>query len=712
MATDAREEGGAQPPPSDYGLAIFPNHAALLRASAISVEVARARGYVSVDVKTRLEQAGFSKTQRRPPGLLIPWRGVTGEIVTYEYRPDEPRVTDAGRVLKYEKPTGAQNRLDVPPSVNGQLTDPSIELWVAEGAKKVDAGISAGICCVGIAGVYGWRYTDKSTNGKAALGDWESVALNGRAVVLCFDADLKTNKQVRGALDRFRRFLESRGAHVRLAVLPDLGDGKSGLDDYLAAGHTVEELRGCVVDAVPFTPPDSRATAQHPPPAPTEPPAIAYAARILDLFRDEVRLRGLVGEERNAATLYLVVTSRLLDRQVSAGLKGHSSSGKSYTVDTVLKFFPDDAVIEFTAFSERALVFSKRDYRHKTVVIYEVVALREGNDDNLTSYFVRSLLSEGRIVYEQTVRDTEGPGFTTKLIIKEGPTNLIFTTTKTSVHAENETRVLSLNTDDSKEQTARVFVELANESTANRDLSEWIELQRWLAGAAHRVTIPFAPELAQRIPPAAVRLRRDVGAVLALIRAHAVLHQATRERDAHRQIIATLDDYDAVRELVAEVIAAGVEATVPSVVRETVAAVDTLFIDYGDDKRNGVTAGAVAKHLDVDKSNASRRLRRAADAGFIQNLEGKRGRAARWVIGDSMPEDVELLPDLRISATPRAPSDQECCAVAPDLGGIDGTAAPHDVSLSQCSRCGAEPVFMAWEGERLCRSCWHEEEPV
>ncbi|MET0704472.1 MAG: hypothetical protein ABWY93_32900, partial [Mycobacterium sp.] len=102
----------------------------------------------------------------------------------------------------------------------------------------------------------------------------------------------------------------------------------------------------------------------------------------------------------------------------------------------------------------RALVYSTEQYAHRTLVVYEVTALREGVEDDMTSYFVRSLLSEGRIDYEVTVRDKDG-GFTTKKIVKEGPTNLIFTTTKTRVHAENETRILSLATDDSRAQTAR-----------------------------------------------------------------------------------------------------------------------------------------------------------------------------------------------------------------------------------------------------------------
>lgn len=352
-----------------------------------------------------------------------------------------------------------------------------------------------------------------------------------------------------------------------------------------------------------------------------------------------MRLRGLVGEETTASTIYLVVTSRLLDKQVSAGVKGHSASGKSYTVETALKFFPAEAVIAFTAFSERALVYSPEEYRHRTIVLYEVVALREGVEDDLTSYLVRSLLSEGRLEYEVTVRDPEG-GWTTRKIVKEGPTNLLFTTTKTKVHAENETRVLSLNTDDSPDQTKRVFLELANEERNGNGLDEWRALQQWLqAKGERRVTIPYATALAEQVPPVAVRLRRDFGSILALIRAHAVLHQATRDRDDQGRIVASIDDYRQVRELVAHVVAEGVGVTVSDTVRETVDAVARLA------GTEGVMAREVGEVLGLDKSNVSRRLKMAADGGFVRNLEDKRGRPGRWVVGDPLPETVDLLPD-------------------------------------------------------------------
>jgi Domain of unknown function (DUF3854) len=587
---------------ANYGAgAVFEQHAAKLRASAVSPEVAAERGYVSADTKAQLERYGFSQAQRLVPALIIPLRDVIGQNGGHQLRPDSPRVL-RGRIVKYETKMGQAMQLDVPRRVQPRLGNPAVPLIITEGPIKADAAVSAGLCCIALLGVWSWRGKNED-GGKVALPDWEYLALNGRTVYVCFDSDAMLKPQVHGAMARLGRFLGHRGADVAYIYLPAGAYGaKVGLDDYLAAGHTTDELFAHATNKLPGHPSNSSATVQPPPAtAPPEPPKLASDQHILDRFKDEVRLHGLVGEECNAATLFLVLTSRVLDKQASAGVKGHSSSGKSYLVETVTEFFPPEAVFVMTAMSQHALIYSEEDYRHRTLVMYEVVALREGVEDDLTSYLVRSLLSEGRIKYPVTVRDDDG-GFTAKTIVKEGPTNLVFTTTKPQVHAENETRILSLNTDDSREQTHRVLLELANEADKGNDLGEWRQLQAWLATAEHRVTIPYARTLAELIPPVAVRLRRDFGAVLALIRAHAVLHQLTRDRDDYGQIVATLDDYDAVRDLISEAVSEGVGATVSDTIRETVTAVAEMK------EPDGVTASAVAERLNLDKSAASRRL--------------------------------------------------------------------------------------------------------
>jgi predicted HTH transcriptional regulator len=90
--------------------------------------------------------------------------------------------------------------------------------------------------------------------------------------------------------------------------------------------------------------------------------------------------------------------------------------------------------------------------------------------------------------------------------------------------------------------------------------------------------------------------------------------------------VATLKDYVRVRGLVAELVAEGVEATVPPPVRETVEAVDRL-IEASDE--DWVTNKALAQELDIDKAAASRRVRAAIGRGYLKNREDRRGHPAR-----------------------------------------------------------------------------------
>lgn len=383
----------------------------------------------------------------------------------------------------------------------------------------------------------------------------------------------------------------------------------------------------------PFTPSDFTATVQ----PDTTPRA---AARVLDDFAVAVARCGVVGEIATAQLLYLVLTARLLDKPVSAAVKGLSASGKSFTTEQVVRFFPPEAVMLLTGMSEHALIYSKEDYQHRVIVLYEAEALRDKAEDNHTAYFVRTLLSEGRLNYQVIVRDGHG-GFTTKMISKEGPTGLIVTTTRTHLHPENETRMLTLTTNDSREQTKAIFRAIAGDDDAQHvDLKPWIQIQTALQSAEHRVYVPYADALAEIVPPVAVRLRRDFSLVLSLVKAHAILHQPQRARTNHGRIIANFDDYEVVRNLTADLLSEGVGQMVKATTRETVRAVEVL------NNPEGVSALAIVKHLKLDKATVSRRVSVAASRGYLRNLETKRGQPGRWIVGEPLPESVAILPSV------------------------------------------------------------------
>src|SRR5262245_7660213 len=295
---------------------------------------------------------------------------------------------------------------------------------------------------------------------------------------------------------------------------------------------------------------------------------------ILERFGETVQAWGLIGETGNAKILYLAHTSRLFERPVSVAVKGISAGGKSFTVETVLRFLPSEAFFERTGLSEHALAYRVEDFQHRHIVIYEHTAM----ESETLSYLIRTLLSENRIRYETVEKGDEG--LRARLIEKSGPTGCITTTTRATLHAENETRLLSLGVIDSPAQTAAVMKALGSRAASGDapggDLAEWQAFQRWLALGERRIVIPYAPVIAERIPPVAVRLRRDFSTLLALISAHALLHRSTRPTDQHGRIMATAADYAMVCSLVAKLFAEGIEATVPSTVRETVEAVEAM----------------------------------------------------------------------------------------------------------------------------------------
>ena len=86
---------------------------------------------------------------------------------------------------------------------------------------------------------------------------------------------------------------------------------------------------------------------------------LARCPDILSEMAELVRAHGLVGEERIVKLIYLAATSRVLRRIVSIAVKGPSSGGKSFLVETVLRLFPPEAFYVLTAMSDHALAYGE-----------------------------------------------------------------------------------------------------------------------------------------------------------------------------------------------------------------------------------------------------------------------------------------------------------------------------------------------------------------
>jgi P4 family phage/plasmid primase-like protien len=227
-------------------------------ASAIDPEIIAERRYQVVEwtandlrgrnTLKRLGIPGWARDGERGSGLLIPMYRPTGELATYQFKPTAAVRDREGKFRKYASVVGQTNRLDVHPRNRDRIVDPTVPLWITEGVKKADALTTAGACVVALTGVFNWRGQHGS------LGDWEDVVIKGREVILCFDADTRTNPNVARAMQRCGKWLRSKGAaRVLYLVVPATIKEATvkGADNYLAAGGTIAELRAQAVPTAP-----------------------------------------------------------------------------------------------------------------------------------------------------------------------------------------------------------------------------------------------------------------------------------------------------------------------------------------------------------------------------------------------------------------------------------------------------------------------------
>ena len=449
---------------------------------------------------------------------------------------------------------------------------------------------------------------------------------------------------------------------------------------------------------------------------------------ILELFSDVCIEMGLVGEEQNAKLIYLALTSRVLDKQVNLIIKGPSSVGKSYTLDTVLKAFPPDAYYALSSMSEHSLAYSEEPVSHRFIIMYEEAGL----NSDFANYLLRSLMSEGHIRYETVEKTRDGQK--ARLIEREGPTGLIETTTKINLHPENETRMLSITMKEDTDQTEKILRSLADQANGTNprqsDLTSWHALQTWLEVGGNRdVVIPYAHVLVDHTDNSAIRMRRDFSSILNLICANAVLHQLNRDVDESGRIIAVLDDYRDIYPLIIEQVSEGVERAVNKGIREIVEAVEKLA--HGE---RGISQSELAKYLSKDPSGISRKVRETVGRRYLINLEDKKGLPQRLILGDPLPDDTSVLPspeelENKFSSIPsdgdardQEPTDSDI-AIGEDGKTYDESKSGLEMSIDEhldlisfsdigkpCYACGSNNWEPYSDGDRyFCATCHPDE---
>jgi hypothetical protein len=376
-----------------------------------------------------------------------------------------------------------------------------------------------------------------------------------------------------------------------------------------------------------------------------------------------IRALGYGGDIKPALITYLAVTSRLLKiRQNSMPvhllLLGPSSAGKSYTAKLVLRLLPPEAYHEIDAGSARVLIYDDAVLRHRVTIFGESDSLPAG-EDNPAASAIRNLLQDHQLKYKVTIRDANTGSFRVHEVVKPGPTVLL-TTAVRRLGPQLDTRVFTLDVPDDPHQLRQALItqgQIEVEEVAEPDPA-LISYQAYLqALAPWDVLIPYAPALSLEIAKsiASPRLLRDFNRLLSLIKAVTVLRHRQRRRDGKGRLIAEIEDYATVYELVKSMYEATVTGATERV-RDLVEAVGKLNGAGGA----GVSVTQVANHLAILKMAASRAVKTACAHGWLVNNEKRRGYPASLVLGEPLPDRTGL---------PAPKTLETCNGVTPETGG-------------------------------------------
>lgn len=374
--------------------ALAEQHLDLLRASAISDEVALERGYFTATKRTQLADLGFKGYQRIVPALVVPIRNSRGEIVTYQTRPDQPRIGEDGRPIKYETPAKTPPALDVPAGARQGLGSIHAPLWITEGARKADAGVSAGLCCISVPGVWSWAKR-LNADARQVLPDLQRIKFEERKVILAFDSDVMSKPQVYAALEALAAYISSRGALVSFLYLSEDEPGeKCGLDDFLAV-YPVEKLWDHVEDEL-RTPPK---------PKPKTPalPAAKLLAMVENVLRRYVRFPDEHGP--TALALYTLHTHALAAAHATPYIYVKSPqkrSGKTRVLETLE--LPARTPIRSASISAAAIYQAVEHWR-PTLLIDEVDAIFAARSEKAEE--LRGIINSGNRRGSVAIRGTQ-----------------------------------------------------------------------------------------------------------------------------------------------------------------------------------------------------------------------------------------------------------------------------------------------------------------
>lgn len=286
--------------------------------------------------------------------------------------------------------------------------------------------------------------------------------------------------------------------------------------------------------------------------------AIKYLKKknLLQRTNDDIGKSGVIGEENNRLTMFLIFTSRKTKNPLHCISLGSSGVGKTHLQSKVAELIPEEDKVEITVLSANAFYyFNRTELQHKIILIEDL----DGAEAVL--YPLRELQSKKRITKTVVHKDRKGNTKTIHLTV-EGPVSVAGCTTQESIYEDNSNRSFLLYIDESEAQDQKIMDYQRSASAGNLNEQQEFSSAEILRNVQRvlkpiKVINPFAEHL--QLPKSVFKPRRTNSHYLQFIESITFYKQFQREKKYDEQtgeefIETSIEDIQEANELIIDIL--------------------------------------------------------------------------------------------------------------------------------------------------------------
>jgi DNA primase len=283
-------------------------------------------------------------------------------------------------------------------------------------------------------------------------------------------------------------------------------------------------------------------------------------------------MRGGGRKDQQTGGIPGAAVSRKLKSPLAIMIQSSSAAGKTWLMESVLAFMPEEERIKYSAMTGQSLF-----YMGETNIRHKILALVEEEGAERTRYALKLLQSEGELSIASTGKDPVTGLLGTKEYRVQGPVMIFSATTSIEIDEELQNRCIILTVDESREQTRAIHQQQRKQRTLrglqlSQEKSSILKLHR----NAQRLLrpLPVVNTYANQLTflDDKTRTRRDHEKYLSLIDSITFLHQYQRQIKINpdgyngkpeETIMVTIEDIELANRLANEVLGRSLDELTP-----------------------------------------------------------------------------------------------------------------------------------------------------